>query len=81
MYFYVSDNLGSISVTGAKEGTDGKKEIVNILYWIKDWSGDALKTVSKHLQCEHWDKELAVEILNILILGYAILFFCNINLI
>ena len=62
-------------MTGTKNSTEGRKEIVNVLYWIKDWSEEAMKTLSKHLQCEHWDKELAVEILNILTMGYAIFSF------
>ncbi|KAJ9589053.1 hypothetical protein L9F63_017647, partial [Diploptera punctata] len=65
----ILNNLGSITVTGIKDSIEGRKEIVNILYWIKDWSEDAMKTLSKHLHCEHWDKELAVEILNILTTG------------
>ena len=62
-------------MTGAGDCNDGRKEIVNILYWIKDWSENAMKMLSKHLQCEHWDKDLTVEILNILTLGYAVVLF------
>ncbi|PSN53257.1 hypothetical protein C0J52_04911 [Blattella germanica] len=62
----ILNNLNSISVTGAKSDSEGRKSLVNILYWIQDWSPEACKTLQKHLKCDHWDQELTAEIIHLL---------------
>jgi hypothetical protein len=52
-------------VTGADTECKGRKSISNILYWVKDWSRDALTTLANLLQSENYDKELSSHIIDL----------------
>jgi len=58
-------------VTGAVNECEGRKSISNILYWVKDWSQDALTTLGNHLQGESYDKELTSHIIDLLASRYV----------
>lgn len=60
-----------MQVTGADNECKGRKSISNILYWVKDWSGDALTALENHLQSENCDKELASHITDLLASRYV----------
>jgi hypothetical protein len=60
-----------VQVTGADNDYKGRKSISNILYWVKDWSEDALTALENHLQSENCHKELASHITDLLALWYV----------
>lgn len=62
----ILNNLKSVQVTGADNECKGRKSISNILYWVRDWSEDALTALENHLQSENCDKELASHITDLL---------------
>jgi hypothetical protein len=60
-----------VQVTGADNECKGRKNISNILYWVKDWSEDALTALENHLQSQNCDKELASHITDLLASRYV----------
>jgi glycogen debranching enzyme len=58
-------------VTGTDNQCKGRKSISNILYWVKDWSRDALISLEKLLKSENCDKELASHISDLLVSRYV----------
>lgn len=62
----ILNNLNSVRVIGADNEREGRKSIINILYWVKDWSRDGLTTLNYHLHSEDCDKDLASHIVDLL---------------
>lgn len=58
-------------VIGADNEREGRKSIINILYWVKDWSRDGLRALNNHLHSEDRDKDLASHIVDLLTSRYV----------
>jgi hypothetical protein len=63
--------LNNVRVIGADNEREGRKSISNILYWVKDWSRDALTALNNHLHSEDRDKDLASHIVDLLASRYV----------
>jgi hypothetical protein len=60
-----------VQVIGADNECKGRKNIGNILYWVKDWSEGALTALENNLQSKNCDKELASHITDLLASQYV----------
>ncbi|XP_021938893.1 uncharacterized protein LOC110839223 [Zootermopsis nevadensis] len=67
----ILNNLCSVIVTGAGNECEGRKNISNILYWVKDWSRDAVTSLSNLLRSENCDNKLASHITDLLASRYV----------